>query len=85
MSISCDISNGLGYLHRDKIVVVAYDAGYKANISMRGDNVREIVLKAIDGLENATGGGHRDAVGASIKMKDLDEFKKRVEKLITKK
>lgn len=82
MSISCDVANGLGYLYRDKIVVVAYDAGYKANISMRGDNVRRIVLKAIEGLENATGGGHRDAVGASVRMEDLDEFKKRVEKLI---
>jgi len=85
MSISCDISNGLNYLYPEKITVAVYDAGYKANISMRGDNVREIVLKAIEGLENATGGGHRDAVGASVRMEDLDKFKEKIEKLITKK
>ncbi len=85
LSISADLANELSYLFPDKIIVVAYDAGIKANISMRGENVRDIVLKAIEGLENATGGGHENAVGAKVMIKDLEKFKEKLEKLITNK
>ncbi|GAH40726.1 unnamed protein product, partial [marine sediment metagenome] len=56
----------------------------KANISMRGLGVRDLVLKAIEGLENATGGGHENAVGGKIMIKDLEKFKENLEKLITR-
>ena len=82
LSISADLANELCYIFPEKFVVVVYDSGIKANISVRGKNVREIILKAIEGLENATAGGHEDAVGARIKIEDLDEFKKRVEGII---
>lgn len=44
--------------------------------------IKDNVLKAIEGLENATGGGHEDAVGAKVKIEDLDKFKKRLKELI---
>ena len=53
--------------------------GIKANISVRGKNVRDLVLKAIEGLEDATGGGHEEAVGARIKIEDLEVFRERID------
>lgn len=82
LSISSDLANELTHKFPDKIVVVAYISGIKANISGRGKNVRKIILKAIEEFEDSTGGGHEEAVGAKIKVKDLEEFKIRIKKLI---
>lgn len=81
-SMSSDIANGLKYLFPNKIIFAIYTKGVRANISGRGKNVRDLVLKAIDGLENATGGGHENAVGAQIKKEDIEEFEKRIKCLI---
>ena len=70
------------YLFPEKIVVVVYVSGIKASISVRGEKIREIVLKIIKGFEDASGGGHENAVGAKIKFEDLEEFKKRMEESI---
>lgn len=75
LSISADIANELSYRFPKKIIVVVYISGAKANISARGKKVREMVLKAIEKLENASGGGHEDAVGAQIKTEDLENFR----------
>lgn len=80
LSISAEIANELCYRYPDKIVVVAYLKGTKANLSLRGKNVREITLKAIEGIENARGGGHKDATGAQMNVEDLPRFKENVEK-----
>ena len=80
LSISSDLSNELNYKFPDKIVVVVYVSGVKANISVRGKSVREIILKSIDGLDDATGGGHEDAVGAKIRVEDLEKFRENLEK-----
>jgi single-stranded DNA-specific DHH superfamily exonuclease len=82
MSISSDVSNELSYLFPDKIIVVAYVSGIKANISARGKGIKKIILKSIEGLEGATGGGHEDAVGAMVKINDLEKFKENLEKNI---
>lgn len=82
LSISSDISNELIYNFPKKIVVVVYVIGGKANISARGKNVKKIILNAIEGLEGATGGGHEEAVGAKLRVDDLELFRERVEKLV---
>jgi single-stranded DNA-specific DHH superfamily exonuclease len=82
LSISSDISNELKYKFPDKVVVVAYNTGVKTNISIRGKKIRESVLKAIENLKNATGGGHEDAIGAKIKTEDLEKFRKNLERLL---
>ena len=82
MSISAEISNELSHLYSGKIIVVAYSAGPLTNISLRGDNVKGILEKVLSKLENASGGGHRDAVGSRIRTEDLEKFKTEVEKLI---
>ena len=39
-------------------------------------------MKAVEGLEMATAGGHEDAVGVKIKARDLEKFKERFSKLV---
>jgi single-stranded DNA-specific DHH superfamily exonuclease len=62
-------------LYPKKYIVVAFKNGAIANLSMRGKNVRKILEKIIEKLEGASGGGHEEAVGARIKVEDLDKFK----------
>ena len=81
LSISADLSNELSYRFPNKVIVVIYVTGFKANISVRGKKVRELILKSIDGLEDATGGGHEDAVGARIKFGDLEKFRGKLSEL----
>ncbi len=82
LSISADLSNELCYLFPKKIIVVAYITGVKANISARGEKVKNLILQSLKGLEGATGGGHENAVGAQVKIEDLEKFRENLEKLI---
>ncbi len=82
LSISADLSNELSYLFPQKIIVVVYIQGIKGNISVRGKKIRGIILKAIEGLEGATAGGHEDAVGCQVRVEDLEKFRENIEKLI---
>jgi len=83
LSMSGDLANELSYKFPNKIIVVVYVRGLRANISMRGKGVLGLIEKSIDGLENATGGGHPEAVGGRIQVSDLEEFRERLEKLTT--
>ncbi len=82
LSISSEVSNELCYLFPKKIVIVAYDNGGFANLSLRGDNVRKLIEGMLPKFEGATGGGHRNAVGARIKSQDLERFKETISELI---
>ncbi|MEM4648043.1 MAG: DHHA1 domain-containing protein [Candidatus Pacearchaeota archaeon] len=82
LSISAEISNALLYKYPNKIIVVAYLKGDTAKISIRSRyKIRDIVIKAINGIENASAGGHDCALGASMKIEDLDKFKSNLLKL----
>ena len=82
LSISSDLSNELNYLFPEKVIVVVYITGIKANISVRGNKIRNLVLKAIDGIEGATGGGHENAVGGQLRVEDIEKFRENLENLI---
>lgn len=84
LSISGELANELVYNFPEKIVVVVYTKGLKANISVRGKKVREVFLEAIKDLEGSTGGGHEEAVGGQVKAQDIELFKSNLEKLISK-
>ena len=77
MSISSDLSNELAYLFPEKKIVVIYENETKSTMAIRGKRVRDIALEVISNLENATGGGHENAVGVKINAHDLEEFKKK--------
>ncbi len=82
ISMSAEISNKLSFIFPEKIIVVLYESCGKVNISARGNNVRDIIMKAIESLEGATGGGHEKAVGARIMKEDIEIFKENLEKLV---
>lgn len=83
LSISSDLSNELSYKFPDKVIVVAYINGTKATISIRGSDVKEPVLKALANIEQSSGGGHKDAVGAKVNVEDLDRFREALSKSIS--
>ncbi len=76
LSISSDLSNELFYIFKNKYVVVAYNKGAVVNLSLRGKNVKGILSNILEKIENSSGGGHDDAVGARIPSDKLDDFKK---------
>ncbi len=83
LSLSGDIANELSYRYPHKIIIVAYIKGTKANISLRGENIREIAEKIIKNFEDATAGGHKNAAGGKLNVEDLPKFKERIEKLVS--
>ena len=82
ISMSADISNRLRYLFPKKIIVVMRVSGSRINISIRGKKIKDKILNVIKELRDSTGGGHEDAVGAGIRVEDLEKFKKELEDLI---
>ena len=82
LGVSANLSNRLSYLFPEKVIVVMRALNVNTNISIRGENIRKKVLKAIEGLEGATGGGHENAVGVRIRIEDIEIFKKNLERLI---
>ena len=77
------MANQLSYEFPDKVIIVVYFRGDVANISLRGKgDIIGITLKAIKGIDGATGGGHENATGAKISVSDLPKFKERIEKLV---
>jgi single-stranded DNA-specific DHH superfamily exonuclease len=84
LSVSAELANELYYTYPEKIIVVAHVKGAKVNLSLRGKNVREVLLAAISGIPGATGGGHKEAVGGQMSLENLDGFKKNFESLVKK-
>lgn len=85
LSTSGSLANELSFRFPKKIIVVCYIKGGGANISMRGNNVRDIFQEAIKGIESANGGGHENAVGGQMSAKDLEKFKENLKSIVTKK
>ena len=82
LSLSYNLSNRLKYDFPGKFIVVVYINNDIANISIRGDNARDVTLEAIKDIEGASGGGHEKATGARMNSDNLPKFKENVEKLI---
>ena len=85
LSLSSDLSNELFYFYPDRVIVVAYISGTKANVSIRGKtNVKDLAAKALEGIES-TSGGHKRASGATLSVEDLPKFRDKLLKLIKQK
>ncbi len=65
--------------HRVVMIVFKKDKSDYYSMSFRGNNfdVNALVIISLIGLEG-NGGGHKFSAGAIVKIKDFDEFKKRV-------
>ncbi len=75
ISISSDLANKLNYIFPDKIIIVVYFSGIKANISARGKDIKKLILKSLKDIPYSTGGGHENAVGASMRIEDIEKFR----------
>ena len=82
MSISRELAETLRYKFPNKTVVVGYESQGKINISIRGEKIKNKILKVLEGFENATGGGHENAIGVSIQTKDWDRFVEEVGRVL---
>ena len=82
LSLSAGLANELCFKFPNKLIVIAYLKDVKANISVRGARARELTLKAIGDLEDATGGGHENATGARVLIEDLPKFKDNLMRLV---
>jgi len=71
--MSSEISNKLMHFYPNKYVAVAYIQGDKANLSLRGKNIRNYIEKALEKIDGR-GGGHKDACAASVRLENLDKF-----------
>ncbi|MEI6731654.1 MAG: DHH family phosphoesterase [archaeon] len=83
--LNADLSNELSHRYKGKYVAVAYVKAGEAKISMRGKNVRAILEKLLKNFQNCRGGGHEDAVGASLQADDLPKFRELMENEVNKK
>ncbi len=76
LSMSADLANELSYRFPGKVIMVAYVKGASANVSVRGSvDVREITLGAVEKIESARGGGHKNATGSKMMVEDLPKFR----------
>jgi len=82
IAMSSEISNALLFMHPKKIILVGTEKQGRYLFSARGENVRDICLKAIEGIEGASGGGHEKASGVQIPESKLEEFQKKLEELV---
>jgi single-stranded DNA-specific DHH superfamily exonuclease len=77
-SLSSELANQLSFRNKEKKIFVIFKKQDVCNISVRGKNIRELLLKAIKNIPGATGGGHPDACGARIPAESLEIFKKNI-------
>jgi single-stranded DNA-specific DHH superfamily exonuclease len=74
LSISADLSNELSHKYKNKYIIVAYRNGAVANLSGRGKDIKQILERVLERIDGR-GGGHNDAIGAQVKVEDLERFK----------
>lgn len=82
LSLSANLANQLSYEFPGKIIVVVYINGDIANISLRGNSIRDLTLSAIEDISGASGGGHEHATGAKMNIDSLPKFKEKIKELI---
>ncbi len=80
-SMSAEIANRLYFNHKDKLIVVAFKRPEKVNISVRGSDALKITKLAIANIDDATGGGHKEATGAMVPIDDFEKFKENIKRL----
>jgi single-stranded DNA-specific DHH superfamily exonuclease len=77
--ISTNVS--LKYPH-ETIIILEKDEKYYQISARRQDgkvNTNDLLKSLLNGLEDASGGGHLKAAGGHFLLKDLDEFKRRLQ------
>jgi single-stranded DNA-specific DHH superfamily exonuclease len=84
MSVSQYVSDELNYKYPGTYIIINFSKGNSAKFSVRGPNVRGLILESIKNIEGARGGGHKDSSGAQMTLGDLPVFKKNLIKNLEK-
>ena len=78
---SQNLADELMYNFPDKLVIVAYVDGLKTTMSIRGEKIKDQVVKIIKSFSDATCGGHENSLGAKINTGNFEDFEKQVKEL----
>lgn len=83
MTFTAELSNELLIRYPEKIILVGrhHEGRYKCSIRSRDLPIPPILEESMKGLD-ATGGGHRNAVGTSVAEKDWETFFGRFTQLV---
>jgi single-stranded DNA-specific DHH superfamily exonuclease len=85
-AVKSPISTILGIRNPNYTFIILRRKGNFINISFRREDGKvdcgKLAMSATKNLENAGGGGHAPAAGASIMAKDLEKFKEKILKLV---
>jgi len=89
-NIKSYVINELSELHPNKTIILMQDLGKdRIRFSARRLDfkvkVNDLLVEAIEGIENSTAGGHVPAAAGSIPKKDLEKFKKNVVEILKNK
>ncbi|MAG78519.1 hypothetical protein CL616_04100 [archaeon] len=78
-SFTGNLANELSSKYPNKLIIIGRDKGDKVIMSLRSEkyNVRDIIEKAVEGLDGY-GGGHEHACGSNISKDDYSEYIKRI-------
>lgn len=84
LSLTSDLSNELLYRNPGKIILVGRRKNEEVRMSLRSDSIRidDTLKNALNGI-SGYGGGHKYAVGASVKAEDFDRFVENLKKEIS--
>jgi len=84
-SLTSELSNELLYKNPGIVILVGRKKDDEVRMSLRSDSIRvdEVLKTALDGVEGY-GGGHKFAVGASVKVDDFSKFVETIKKEISK-
>ena len=88
--IKAEVSNEISRTHPNMTLFVYTTSPKQDYVHISGRrqdyqvDVGDVIERAIEGLEGASGGGHKPAAAATIKADDFPEFKKRVYELLSK-
>ena len=72
-SLTKDLAGQLKYENPTKTVIVGRKKDDDVRMSIRGKNIRPVLARALVGIEGY-GGGHQNACGANVKVRDLERF-----------
>ncbi|MBI2129512.1 DHH family phosphoesterase [Candidatus Woesearchaeota archaeon] len=83
ISFTKELSNYFLHKYPDKIIVIGRERFDEVKLSFRASkiNVRDVLQKALVGIEGY-GGGHEMACGANIKKKDFERFMENFERCL---
>tara|TARA_Y100000310_G_scaffold343903_1_gene453812 strand:- start:724 stop:1866 length:1143 start_codon:yes stop_codon:yes gene_type:complete len=73
LSFTSELSNELLFLHPEKYIIVAREKSGEMRASLRGNNIRDALEKALQEV-SGRGGGHPHACGVSIKKEEWKKF-----------